>query len=121
MGVTGEVASRTCVTPAAGLARNVIRTVSFFNGTALVFWVDGGGIGVGVSSLMETGMLKLIFNWSKASLKSLAPSASILFSENHRLISTIYPDSDSQMIPFDPILDLKHLRSSPGTITPSWL
>jgi hypothetical protein len=69
----------------------VIRTVSFFNGTALVFWVDGGGIGVGVSSLMETGMLKLIFKWGKAPLKSLAPSASILFSENHRLITTIYP------------------------------
>lgn len=85
MGVTGEVASRTCVTPAAGLARNVIRTVSFFNGTALVFWVVGGGIGVGVSSLMETGMLDLIFKYLKTPLKSLAPSASILFSENHRL------------------------------------
>ena len=105
MGVTGAVASRTCVTPAAGLARKVILTVSFFNGTALVFWVDGGGIGVGVSSLMETGMLKLIFNWCKTPLKSLAPSASILFSENHRLIVTIYPDSEAQMTRFDPTLD----------------
>lgn len=88
-GVTGEVASRTCVTPAAGLARNVIRTVSFFSGTALVFEVDGGGIGEGVSSLMETGMMKLNLI-DLTALKSSAHSASILFSQNHRLIGGIF-------------------------------
>jgi hypothetical protein len=62
MGLTGAVASRAWVTPAAGRARRVMRTVSFFNGTALVFCVDGGGMGVGVSSLMETEIQKQILN-----------------------------------------------------------
>jgi hypothetical protein len=61
MGVTGEVASRGCVTPAAGRARKVMRTVSFFKGTALVLGLGGGGIGFGFSSLMETGIREMIF------------------------------------------------------------
>jgi hypothetical protein len=52
---TGEVASRGCVVPAPGRARRVMRTVSFFNGTAEV--LGGGmaavfGVGGGSSSLM---------------------------------------------------------------------
>lgn len=42
-GDTGEVASRGCVTPAPGRARNVMRTVSFFRGTEDVFGVDDDG------------------------------------------------------------------------------
>ena len=41
-GDTGAVASRGWVTPAPGRARRVIRTVSFFNGTAEVFGVEVG-------------------------------------------------------------------------------
>jgi hypothetical protein len=48
-GDTGEVASLGCMTPAPGLARRVMRTVSFFRGTALVFGPGGGVGGVGVS------------------------------------------------------------------------
>lgn len=52
---TGDVASRGWVVPAPGRARKVMRTVSFFNGTAEVF--GGGmaavfGVGGGSSSLM---------------------------------------------------------------------
>jgi hypothetical protein len=36
-GVTGAVMSVGCVSPAPGRARNVMRTVSFFRGTAAVF------------------------------------------------------------------------------------
>lgn len=56
---TGAVASRGCTAPAPGRARRVMRTVSFFSGTAEVFAALGGGIaavlGVGgvFSSLME--------------------------------------------------------------------
>ena len=56
---TGAVASRGCVTPAPGRARKVMRTVSFFNGTADVLAPEGGGmaavfdVGGGSSSLME--------------------------------------------------------------------
>lgn len=55
---TGEVASRGWVTPAPGRARRVMRTVSFFSGTAEVFDAEGGGmaavlgVGGGSSSLM---------------------------------------------------------------------
>lgn len=42
LGVTGAVASRACVTPAPGRARNVMRTVSFLSGTAEVFGVEEG-------------------------------------------------------------------------------
>jgi hypothetical protein len=42
-GDTGAVASRAWVTPAPGRARSVMRTVSFFNGTAEVFGVEEGG------------------------------------------------------------------------------
>lgn len=45
-GLTGEVDSRGCVAPAPGRARRVMRTVSFFSGTAEVLGVLGGG-GVG--------------------------------------------------------------------------
>ncbi len=64
-GITGAVASRGCVTPAAGRARSVIRTVSFFKGTALVFGLGGGGIGFGFSSLMETGVREKILILNK--------------------------------------------------------
>lgn len=49
-GETGAVASRGWVTPAPGRARKVMRTVSFFSGTAEVFGVED----VWFSSLMET-------------------------------------------------------------------
>lgn len=45
-GFTGDVASRGCVLPAPGRARRVMRTVSFFKGTAEVLGEEGGG-GVG--------------------------------------------------------------------------
>lgn len=50
----GAVCSLACVTPAPGRARRVMRTVSFFSGTAEVFaWGVGGGVGrFGFSSLM---------------------------------------------------------------------
>jgi hypothetical protein len=41
-GDTGAVASRAWVTPAPGRARSVMRTVSFFSGTAEVFGVEEG-------------------------------------------------------------------------------
>jgi hypothetical protein len=41
-GFTGDVASRGWVEPAPGRARRVIRTVSFFKGTAEVLGVLGG-------------------------------------------------------------------------------
>lgn len=51
-GGTGAVISFGCVRPAPGRARRVMRTVSFFRGTAAVFWAGAGG-GVGwVLSLM---------------------------------------------------------------------
>ena len=57
-GPTGAVASRGWVTPAPGRARSVMRTVSFFSGTALVLGVEGGG-GVGwFSSLIKDGAKK---------------------------------------------------------------
>ena len=43
MGETGEVDSRGWVTPAPGRPRSVMRTVSFFSGTAEVFGVVDGG------------------------------------------------------------------------------
>lgn len=51
---TGVVSSFGCVTPAPGRARSVMRTVSFFSGTAEVFATGtGGGVGcVLLSSLM---------------------------------------------------------------------
>ena len=49
-GDTGAVASRGWVTPAPGRARRVMRTVSFFRGTAEVFGVEDG---VWFSSLIE--------------------------------------------------------------------
>lgn len=53
IGITGEVASRGWVAPAPGRARRVMRTVSFFKGTAAVFGVlGGGGVGVFSDSLM---------------------------------------------------------------------
>lgn len=42
-GVTGDVDSRGWVVPSPGRARRVIRTVSFFSGTAEVLGVLGGG------------------------------------------------------------------------------
>lgn len=52
-GATGAVASRGCVTPPPGRPRRVMRTVSFFSGTAAVLGVvAGGGIGVFSGSLM---------------------------------------------------------------------
>lgn len=52
-GATGAVASRGWVTPAPGRPRRVMRTVSFFSGTAAVFGVvAGGGVGVFSGSLM---------------------------------------------------------------------
>lgn len=52
-GDTGAVASRGWVTPAPGRPRRVMRTVSFFSGTAAVFGVvAGGGVGVFSDSLM---------------------------------------------------------------------
>ena len=53
-GVTGAVASRGWVEPAPGRARKVIRTVSFFRGTAAVLGVVGGGSGVGFSGSLMT-------------------------------------------------------------------
>jgi hypothetical protein len=55
-GGTGAVNSFGCVRPAPGRARSVMRTVSFFRGTAAVFWTgDGGGVGW-VLSLMVKGI-----------------------------------------------------------------
>ena len=59
-GDTGAVDSRGWVVPAPGRARNVMRTVSFFNGTAEVFGVPVGtaavlGVGGLFSSLIEEG------------------------------------------------------------------
>jgi len=54
-GFTGDVASRGCVAPSPGRARRVMRTVSFFSGTADVFGVLGGG---GVGRLGESLMSK---------------------------------------------------------------
>lgn len=49
----GDVASRGCVAPSPGRARKVMRTVSFFSGTADVFGVlGGGGVGWFSESLM---------------------------------------------------------------------
>lgn len=56
IGDTGAVASRGCVAPAPGRERRVMRTVSFFRGTAAVLGVlGGGGVGVFSDSLMVTG------------------------------------------------------------------
>lgn len=56
-GETGEVDSRGWVTPAPGRPRSVMRTVSFFRGTAAVLGVepDGGVGGVFSDSLMVQG------------------------------------------------------------------
>lgn len=56
-GETGAVASRGWVTPAPGRPRRVMRTVSFFSGTAAVLGVepDGGVGGVISDSLMVQG------------------------------------------------------------------
>lgn len=70
-GETGAVASRGWVTPAPGRPRRVMRTVSFFNGTAAVLGVDPGG-GVFSGSLMRVG----------TELAEFVP-----FSENHALAS----------------------------------
>jgi len=43
-GETGAVVSRGWVTPAPGRPRRVMRTVSFFSGTAAVFGVEAGGV-----------------------------------------------------------------------------
>ncbi len=53
-GEMGEVDSRGWVTPAFGRPRRVMRTVSFFRGTAAVFGVEpeGGDGGVFSGSLM---------------------------------------------------------------------
>ena len=63
-GVTGAVPSRGWVTPAPGLARRVMRTVSFFSGTAEVFGVVGtcGGVGGFSGSLMTDGSGKQVGN-----------------------------------------------------------
>lgn len=63
-GVTGAVPSRGWVTPAPGLARSVIRTVSFFSGTAEVFGEVGtwGGVGGFSGSLMTDGSGKQVGN-----------------------------------------------------------
>ena len=57
-GETGEVASRGWVTPAPGRPRRVMRTVSFFSGTAAVLGVELGGGGVFSGSLMIQGAEK---------------------------------------------------------------
>jgi len=57
-GETGAVDSRGWVTPAPGRPRRVMRTVSFFRGTAAVLGVEPeGGVGGGVfsGSLMVQG------------------------------------------------------------------
>jgi len=64
---TGEVVSRGCVLPAPGRARRVMRTVSFFSGTAEIF--GGGmaavfGVGGGSSSLM---------GWSSLGKSEISP------------------------------------------------
>jgi hypothetical protein len=52
-GLIGDVASLGCVAPSPGRARRVMRTVSFFSGTADVFRVlGGGGVGWFSESLM---------------------------------------------------------------------
>lgn len=57
-GDTGAVASRGTVAPASGRARSVMRTVSFFKGTAEVFGELGGG-GVGVFSSLMMGFREI--------------------------------------------------------------
>lgn len=51
-GETGAVVSRGWVTPTPGRPRRVMRTVSFFRGTAAVLGVDPEGVGVFSASLM---------------------------------------------------------------------
>lgn len=56
---TGAVASRGWVTPAPGRARRVMRTVSFFKGTAEVFGALGGGIAAvfGVGGVFSASLM----------------------------------------------------------------
>lgn len=49
---TGEVISFGTGMPAPGRARKVMRTVSFFRGTAAVFWDGLGGVGWLLESLI---------------------------------------------------------------------
>ena len=55
----GEVASRGWVTPAPGRARKVMRTVSFFRGTAEVLGALGGGIAAvfGVGGVLSASLM----------------------------------------------------------------
>ena len=55
-GEMGDVDSRGWVTPAPGRPRRVMRTVSFFSGTAAVLGVEPGGVFSG--SLMVQGREK---------------------------------------------------------------
>ncbi|MDB6117599.1 MAG: hypothetical protein JWO08_1380 [Verrucomicrobiaceae bacterium] len=58
-GAIGEVASRGCVVPAPGRARRVMRTVSFFSGTAEVFCVPVGTAAVlGVGGVLSASLIK---------------------------------------------------------------
>lgn len=58
-GETGEVASRGWVVPAPGRARKVMRTVSFFSGTAEVFGEPEGTAAVlGVGGVFSASLIK---------------------------------------------------------------
>lgn len=79
-GLTGAVASRGWVTPAPGRARRVIRTVSFFSGTAAVFGVVAwGGVGFSGSLMVKGCGQKKCLN---ATFSENRLGASILFSAN---------------------------------------
>ena len=61
---TGVVSSFGCVTPAPGRARSVMRTVSFFSGTAAVFAEGaGGGVGWVLLSLMIKNLAETRCAW----------------------------------------------------------
>jgi len=80
-GETGAVDSRGWVTPEPGRPRSVMRTVSFFNGTAAVFGVEpaGGSGGVFSASLMVQGN-KMGDSDNSPLFSEICPLASIPFS-----------------------------------------
>lgn len=74
-GEIGDVDSRGWVTPAPGRPRKVMRTVSFFSGTAAVLGVepDGGDGGVFSGSLMVQGRKKGMIGRIPLHLAKFAP------------------------------------------------
>lgn len=103
-GMIGEVSSFGWVRPAPGLARRVMRTVSFFRGTPAVFEEgDGGGVGwvlfeslIGLKGSQGTGVPEF---QKKISLSAFKPSIpfSIFTAE---LLLASYPSRRILHLPF---------------------